>query len=173
MREGLDWIFKYSEEKYKTITNQDLVIKIGDIRELIGGLFGKSKLNVKIYYASNSIDEPSPNYKKEVADTKTKFQNEGFQEFEFYSFGPQELIDKENKNEKIKKIISQDLLIEYDDHNKSVIHFQSREVKAAICTVKGVNLAELVKKHDDVILEENVRNFLGVNHKNRSGLDPF
>ena len=166
MREGLDWIFKYPEEEYKTLTNEDLVIKIGEIRDLIRGPFGKRKLNVKIYYAANSIDEPSPNYKKEIEVTKSKFKNEGFQEFEFYSLGANELVDKESQNKKAqKKIKDEDLPIEYDIHNKSVIHFESGGIRAAICTVKGIHLAELVKNHVDVIFEENVRKFLGVNRK--------
>ncbi len=166
MRDGLDWIFKHPEEKYKTLTNEDLVLKIGDIRDLIERAFGKKNLNIKVYYVANSIEEPSAYYEKEVADTRSKFKNEEFQEFEFYTLGPNELIEEENKNKKEKdKIRNKKLPIEYDANNKSVIRFQSKGVRAAICTVKGIHLAELVKKHIDVIFEENVRTFLGVNRK--------
>ena len=167
MRDGLDWIFKKPRQRYQKIKNKDLIVKIGEIRDLIGGPFGKSKLSVKIYYVAKSDTKRiSSGYQKEIDDTKANFANYGFQGFEFCTWGISELVAKKNENEKEKtKIKDEDLPIEYDDHNKSVIHFQSRKVKAAICTVKGVNLAELVKKHDEVILEENVRKFLGINRK--------
>ena len=167
MRDGLDWIFKKPEQRYKNIKNKDLVVKIGEIRGLIEGPFGKRKLSVKIYYVAKSDTKRiSRGYQKEVDDTKADFANYGFQEFEFSSWGISELIAKENQNIKNERQTEdEDLPIEYDENNKSVIHFESGGIRAAICTVKGIHLAELVKKYVDVIFEENVRNFLGVNRK--------
>ena len=63
MRDGLDWVFKKPERKYKNLPNADLAIKIGEIRDLVGGPFGHRKLDVRVYYVAKGNADIASNPK--------------------------------------------------------------------------------------------------------------
>jgi AIPR protein len=162
MRDGLDWIFRKSAKKYKQIANKDLVVKIGEIRDLVGGAFGHQKMNIKVYYvAKNDIQKQSVDFRKEVEETIEEYQP-GFGSFSFSVLGINELVDREYELEEVSRKISADLPIRYDRNVGSLIEFRAGDIRAAVCTVQGASLAKLVETHGKILFEENVRTFLGI-----------
>ena len=160
MRDGLDWVFKKPEAKYKSLPNTDLAVKIGEIRHLVGGHFGHHKLNVRVYYvAKGDTSRLSPDFRREVQETTEAYQGE-FGSFAFAVWGINELIEREYEIEETARKITADLPIKCDVNVRSVMEFQASDVRAAICSVQGNSLAKLVMEHPDAIFEENVRTFL-------------
>ena len=165
MRDGLDWVFKKPERKYKNLPNADLAIKIGEIRDLVGGPFGHRKLDVRVYYvAKGNAARQSPDFRREVDETIDEYHGE-FGSFEFCVWGINELVNREYELEEVSRKIVADLPILWDVNVRSFMEFQAGDIRAAICSVRGTSLARLVTEHSKAIFEENVRTFLGIRRK--------
>lgn len=162
MRDGLEWIFKWTEDKVKSITNSDLVLKINAIRDLSGRL-GLRKIEVTIHYvAKGDLGELHPNFVKETDHTRDIYKGSGeFQNFTFVIWGVDELINKSYEIDQAAIRIDEELPIYFTPYVASYAQYRSSEVKAVICTVSGNDLASLVNKHEAKIFEENVRTYLG------------
>lgn len=167
MRDGLDWMFRKPESKYKALPNTDLAAKIGEIRHLIGGHFGHHKLNVRVTYAAKGdTSRLSPDFRREILETAEAYQGE-FGAFSFDVLGINELIEREYEIEETKRKITADLPIKWDINVRSFMEFQAGDVRAAICSVQGTSLAQLVMQYPRAIFEENVRTFLGLGKSKR------
>lgn len=162
MRDGLDWIFKWTDEKVKSITNSDLVLKINAIRELSGRL-GLRKIEVIIHYvAKGDLGELHPNFLKETEHTQDIYKGSGeFQGFTFQVWGVDELINKSYQIDQAAIKIDEKIPIYFTPYVASYAQYRTSDVKAVICTVSGSDLADLVNKHEAKIFEENVRTYLG------------
>jgi len=162
MRDGLNWIFKEPESKYKTIRNTDLVNKINSIRELSGRI-GQKRFDVYVHYVGKGdTSRISPDFHKEVRFTTDIFKGSDiFRSFTFKVWGVNELIEQayEIEGESVK--IDADIPIYYTHSAPSFSEYRTSTIKAVLCTVDGIELASLVNKYHSRIFEENVRTYLG------------
>jgi len=171
MRNGLDWVFRWPEEKFKQITNKDLVAKIGEVRELSGKV-GLRKLDIVVHYvAKGNTSRLSPNFQNEVNHIIDIYSGSGeFRSFQFKVWGVNELIDKSYENEQEASQVNADIPIYFTHYAPAYSQYRSEAVKAVICTVDGDDLAMLVNKYQNSIFEENVRTYLGARKKINSDI---
>ncbi|MEX0723910.1 MAG: AIPR family protein [Gracilimonas sp.] len=160
MRDGLNWIFIKDKEKYTTLKNPDFVAKIGEIRRLVTE-YGYNRIDLKIYFINNGDkNRASDDFNKEIKTTIEDYIRD-FNNIDFDVFGVNEIIEEEYKRDQSKRKINADIEIFYDVNMRSFMEFGSNEIRSAICTIKGSDLAKLVEKNKETIFEENVRVFLG------------
>lgn len=162
MRDGLEWALRSPEHKYEQITNNDLVLKINAIRELSGRL-GMRRLDICVHYvAKGDTSNLSPDFRKEIQHTLDMYLESGeFLNFSFKVWGVNELIEKYYENEEESARIDASIPIYFTPYAPSYSQYRAGAIKAAICTIDGLELANLVNKHYPKIFEQNVRTYLG------------
>ncbi|OQA22556.1 MAG: AIPR protein [Chloroflexi bacterium ADurb.Bin360] len=166
MRDALEKILRWPEEKFKTLDNHDLVMKISEVRELSARMFLKNIRIVVHYVGKGNTSKLSPDFEKEIEETLSIYKaSREFYDFEFKVWGVNELIDRSYELEQQSHRIDETLPIHYTWQIPTYAEYGVERVRALICTVSGEHLAKLVDKHKDSIFEENVRTYLGSRKK--------
>jgi len=162
MRDGLSWVFKRPEGQYKALSNKDLVVKIGDIHEVLGRLTVRN-VELKVHYvAKGDTSSLSPDFVQEVQNTENLYvSGRDFQQFEFKVWGIDELIERSYELEQQRRRIDVNLPIYRFPEVSSYLQYGTTSIESAVCTVEGTELAKIVEKNLEYIFEENVRTYLG------------
>jgi hypothetical protein len=162
VRNGLDWIFERPMKEVETLSNNYLVNKIKEIREL-RIQYGASNISVSVYFATNGDKSVlSEEYLQESKILRDKYSTVGFDSFNYDELGAHEIMEIVNKGEKLKKQINLEIPIIYDTNRPSIMQFSQGDTKSFVCTISGKGLAEITSTEPrDAIFDLNVRPYYG------------
>lgn len=161
MANGLSWLFEKPRSDYEQLTNERLVNKIREVRELRNRL-SPSNLTVSAYFVTTGdSSEVSSEFLQELAQARQKYQGE-FGKFEFNYLGSSELVDLLNQVEKKERQLDDTLQIIYDVNRPSLIEYEAHGLKGAVCSVPASEIARLIAgDREKSVFDRNLRRFLG------------
>ncbi len=162
MRDALSWIFERPEEQYKNLSNESLVQKIGEIREILSNITAKNVEVLMHYVAKGDINKLAPDFLQEVQSTESLYNGgKDFFRFNFKVWGVDELIERSYEIQQERRRIDVNLPIYSIWNVPSYLQYEAKAIKSTVCIVEGVGLAKIVEEYGERLFEENVRTFLG------------
>lgn len=170
LKNGLKWVFQTPYERYSEIENTKLVSKIREIRE-IQDKVGMSNINLKVYFISLGNEESLSEEFKQEAKEIEDYDKVGYLSFELNIWGANKLVAYINDSESSEKVLNQKIAIIHDVNRGSLIHTTIGDYKGVICTVKGKEIARIIKEDvQKVIFNKNIRKYLGEKKKINSSI---
>ena len=169
--EGLSYIFVKSPAEIRRLINSKIKNKISSIRKN-----SKFVNSINVYYCiCDNVDENEPKLQREVenirkrykSSLKTRYNNA---EFNFQFFNGYKLFLKKQKNE--EPLSSKKVIITYDRQDDDQIGFRFSneeipEIKGALVTVSGIEIAKLVNQYGDNLFEKNIRDEIKESRTNK------
>ncbi|MFZ2390569.1 MAG: AIPR family protein [Minisyncoccales bacterium] len=162
---GLDWIFEKPLSDIKKLENVKFKNKINEIRDNAWN----ANLSVNVYYCTLGDTEViSSETEEEINTIKRKYNKFFKNKFSFKLIGSKELYELIQQRDKNDKVVEEKIHYEFHQDMANMLDYYIQDFKGAICTVKGSEIARLVKIHGDNLFEANIRKFLGTNKVNKA-----
>jgi hypothetical protein len=163
MGRGMDWVFLEPSDRVKRLSNARLKDRILAFRQLRSEI-GASDIHVVASFVSlgDTTDLPKE-YREDSEAIRSRFDDDTYGSFTLQSLGARELLDKLSSLEKRGRRKNARLRIDYDVHRGSLIKHRTSDMRGAVLTVHGTDIANLVNSDPtDSVFDMNVRRFLGV-----------
>ncbi|MEK7594606.1 MAG: AIPR family protein [Patescibacteria group bacterium] len=170
---GLKWMFEADSKELSKLTNQLLLDKIRQFREIRVDK-GPSNMQVHVRFISNGDSKDiSDEFNDELQRIRDQYDNDTFEAFSIKALGCDELTDLSKMWERRSKKADSNLKIKYDKNNPSYIRYDSKDLKGVVCSVPALEIANLVNGNPDgSIFDLNIRQYLGSRGKvNKDILD--
>ncbi len=170
---GLKWMFEADSKELSKLTNQLLLDKIRQFREIRVDK-GPSNMQVHVRFISNGDSKDiSDEFNDELQRIRDQYDNDTFEAFSIKALGCDELTDLSKMWERRSKKVDSNLKIKYDKNNPSYIRYDSKDLKGVVCSVPALEIANLVNGNPDgSIFDLNIRQYLGSRGKvNKDILD--
>ncbi len=160
---GLSWVFEKGKAQYQNLRNIPLVRKIDVVREF-RNRSGPSNLRVRVFFVTKGDAQNLPKeFSDEMQEIQAKYEAGGFNFFKISALGASELVDLLAEQERRERQIDDTLPIVYDRNKPSYIRYSSYGMMGYICSVKGSEIARLVRgDREKVIFDLNLRRFYGI-----------
>ncbi len=163
MRNGLNWIFNKTRKDVLTLKNVEFKDKILEYRALQSNL-GPSNIRIFVGFVTNGISsEISDEFKQERQTINDEYDNDTFEEFEFVTYGADELVTLLKVQQRQTRRIDAEIRMKYDANNPSLIKYYAQDLKGLVCSVPAQEIARLVNADTvGAIFDLNLRRFLGI-----------
>lgn len=163
LHNGLRWLFQRSRKELGTLSNKALRDKILEYRGVLSN-FGPSNIRTHVRFITNgSTKGLSEEFKQELANIRTDYDNDTFELFSVDALGCDELVELSKVQERQTRRVDADLKVRYDANNPSLIKYYSQDLKGLVCSVPATEIARLVNDNPDgAVFDLNIRRFLGM-----------
>lgn len=163
MRNGLNWIFNKTRKDVLTLKNVEFKDKILEYRALQSNL-GPSNIRILVGFVTNGISSKiSDEFIQERQTIIDEYDNDTFEEFEFVTYGVDELVTLLKAQQRQTRRIDAEIRMKYDANNPSLIKYYAQDLKGLVCSVPAQEIARLVNADTvGAIFDLNLRRFLGI-----------
>jgi hypothetical protein len=163
MRNGLNWIFNKTRKDVLTLKNVEFKDKILEYRALQSNL-GPSNIRILVGFVTNGIfSKISDEFIQERQTIIDEYDNDTFEEFEFVTYGADELVTLLKAQQRQTRRIDAEIRMKYDANNPSLIKYYAQDLKGLVCSVPAQEIARLVNADTvGAIFDLNLRRFLGI-----------
>lgn len=163
MRNGLNWMFNKTRKDVLTLKNVEFKDKILEYRALQSNL-GPSNIRILVGFVTNGISSKiSDEFIQERQTIIDEYDNDTFEEFEFVTYGADELVTLLKAQQRQTRRIDAEIRMKYDANNPSLIKYYAQDLKGLVCSVPAQEIARLVNADTvGAIFDLNLRRFLGI-----------
>ncbi|MFX0203939.1 MAG: AIPR family protein [Candidatus Hodarchaeota archaeon] len=163
MRNGLNWIFNKTRKDVLALKNVEFKDKILEYRALQSNL-GPSNIRILVGFITNGISSNiSDEFIQERQTIIDEYDNDTFEEFEFVTYGADELVTLLKTQQRQTRRIDAEIRMKYDANNPSLIKYYAQDLKGLVCSVPAQEIARLVNADTvGAIFDLNLRRFLGI-----------